>query len=171
MWHILFFLQLSDSQKQPSRGVLIETCSENVQQIYRRTPMPMYDFKKVALQLYWNRTSAWVFSCIFAAYFQSTFLSEYPWRAASGWKRTLYYEQWPKVVLLKSYYKKGFQNLQEIIRVRLSCSITLQAVGIHLYREREFDHQVVSCLENSVYMLRLRKKKQKKKRSVSVFLI
>ena len=27
----------------------------------------------VALQLYWNRTSAWVFSCKFAAYFQNTF--------------------------------------------------------------------------------------------------
>ena len=28
---------------------------------------------KVALQLYWNHTSAWVFSCKFAAYFQNTF--------------------------------------------------------------------------------------------------
>ena len=31
------------------------------------------DFNKVALQLYWSRTSAWVFSCKFAAYFQNTF--------------------------------------------------------------------------------------------------
>ena len=28
----------------------------------------------IALQLYWNHTSAWVFSCKFAAYFQKTFL-------------------------------------------------------------------------------------------------
>ena len=33
-----------------------------MQQIYRRTPMAKCDFNKVALQLYWNRTSAWVFS-------------------------------------------------------------------------------------------------------------
>ena len=28
---------------------------------------------KVVLQLYWNRSSAWMFSCKFAAYFQNTF--------------------------------------------------------------------------------------------------
>ena len=27
-------------------------CSENMQQIYRRTPMPISDFNKVALELY-----------------------------------------------------------------------------------------------------------------------
>ena len=59
-------------QKQPPRGELKKRCSENMQQIYRRTPMSKYDFNKVALQLYWNRTSAWVFSCKIAAYFQST---------------------------------------------------------------------------------------------------
>ena len=31
-------------------------------------------YAEVALQLYWNHTSAWVFSCQFAAYFQTTFL-------------------------------------------------------------------------------------------------
>ena len=31
------------------------------------------DFNKVALQLYWNHTSAWVFSCKFVAFFQNTF--------------------------------------------------------------------------------------------------
>ena len=46
-------------QKQPPRGVLIKMCSENMQQIYRRTPMPKCYFNKVALQLYWNHTSAW----------------------------------------------------------------------------------------------------------------
>ena len=34
--------------------------------------MPKCDFNKFALQLYWNRTSVWVFSCEFAAYFQNT---------------------------------------------------------------------------------------------------
>ena len=42
-------------QKQPPRVVPRKRCSENMQ------------------QLYWNHTSAWVFSCKFAAYFQNTF--------------------------------------------------------------------------------------------------
>ena len=36
-------------QKQPPRGVLRKRCSENMQQIYRRTPKPKCDFNKVAL--------------------------------------------------------------------------------------------------------------------------
>ena len=39
-------------EKQPPRGVLRKRCSENMQQIYRRTLMPNCDFNKVALQLY-----------------------------------------------------------------------------------------------------------------------
>ena len=34
------YLAESKVQKQPSRGVLIKRCSENMQQIYRKTPMP-----------------------------------------------------------------------------------------------------------------------------------
>ena len=34
--------------------------------------MPKGNFNKVALQLYWNRTSTWVSSCKFAAYFENT---------------------------------------------------------------------------------------------------
>ena len=69
-------------QKQPSRGVLRKRCSENVLQIYRRTLMPKCDFNKIALQLYWNRTSAWMFSCKFATYFQSTSSFEHLWTTA-----------------------------------------------------------------------------------------
>ena len=47
--------------------------------------MKKWDFNKVAKQLYWNCTSAWVFSCKFAAYSQNTFSSEHLWRAASIW--------------------------------------------------------------------------------------
>ena len=54
-------------QKQPSIGVLIKWCSENMQQVYRRTPIPKFDFRKVAKHFYWNHTSAWVLSCKFAA--------------------------------------------------------------------------------------------------------
>ena len=46
--------------------------------IYRRTPLPKCDFNKVA-----NLTSAWVFSCKFAAYFQNTFFQKHLWMAAS----------------------------------------------------------------------------------------
>ena len=38
-------------QKQPSRDVLRKRCSENMQQIYRRTPMPKCYFNNIALQL------------------------------------------------------------------------------------------------------------------------
>ena len=63
------FMNLKLLQKQPFRDILEESCSKNMQQIYRGTPMPKCDFNKVAKQLYWNRTSAWVF-CKFAADFQ-----------------------------------------------------------------------------------------------------
>ena len=39
-------------EKQPTRGVLKKRCSENMQQICRRTPMPKCDFNKVAKQIY-----------------------------------------------------------------------------------------------------------------------
>ena len=35
-------------QKQPSLGVLRKRCSANMQQTYRRTPMPKCEFNKVA---------------------------------------------------------------------------------------------------------------------------
>ena len=41
----IFFLQF---QKHPSRGVLRKRCYENIQQIYRKTPIPKRDFNKVA---------------------------------------------------------------------------------------------------------------------------
>ena len=43
---------ISKVQKQPFRGVLKRRSSENMQQIYRRTPMPNCDFNKAAKQLY-----------------------------------------------------------------------------------------------------------------------
>ena len=46
------YLLFLDFQKQPPRGVPRKRCSENMQQIYRRTPMPKRNFNKVALQLY-----------------------------------------------------------------------------------------------------------------------
>ena len=60
-------------QKQPSGDVLSKRCSEHMQHIYRRTPMPECGFNKVALQIDWNHALALAFSCKFAAYFQNTF--------------------------------------------------------------------------------------------------
>ena len=44
---IILPLNLGILLKQPPRGVLKKSCSENKQQIYRRTPMPKCDFNKV----------------------------------------------------------------------------------------------------------------------------
>ena len=55
----IFYKQGNQIQKRPSKGVLRKRCSENMQQIYRRKPMPKCGFNKVAKQLYWNHTSAW----------------------------------------------------------------------------------------------------------------
>ena len=44
-------------QNQPPRGVLKKRCSENMQQIYRRTPMLKCNFNKVAFQnIYFQNT-------------------------------------------------------------------------------------------------------------------
>ena len=45
-------INYKDRQKQPSRYVLRKKCSENMQKVCRRTPMPKCDFNKVAFQLY-----------------------------------------------------------------------------------------------------------------------
>ena len=55
-------------QEQPSRDVQRKRCSENTQQIYKSLQSC-----KVAKQLYRNHILAWVFTCKFPAYFQSTF--------------------------------------------------------------------------------------------------
>ena len=86
-----WIVKIEKLRKQPPRGVPWKRFSENMQQIYRRTPLPKCDFKKVAKQLYWNRTSAWVFSCKFVAYFQNIFFQEHLWTAASETSR---YTQW-----------------------------------------------------------------------------
>ena len=44
--------ELNNLEKQPFKGVFIKRCSENIQQFYKRTPMPKCDFNKVAIQLY-----------------------------------------------------------------------------------------------------------------------
>ena len=80
-------------QKQPSRGVHRKMYSENVQKSYRKHPCNL-----IFLQLSWNHTSACVFSCKFAAYFQNTFPYEHIERVSSG-NAVLFVQSkdwWPK---------------------------------------------------------------------------
>ena len=59
----LTILQPKRKSYPPHRGVPRKSCSKDMQQIYRRTPTPQCDFNKIAVQLYWNHTLAWLFSC------------------------------------------------------------------------------------------------------------
>ena len=52
-------------QKQSSRCVVSKRCSENLQQIYRRTSMPKCDFNNVAKPEPEKETLAQAFSCEF----------------------------------------------------------------------------------------------------------
>ena len=74
-WHLIFWnfvfmnvilidmkIYRKHSPDAALQSVLREWCSENIHQVYRRTSMPEFDFSKVAKQLYWNCTLAWVFS-------------------------------------------------------------------------------------------------------------
>ena len=54
-----------------------------MRQIYRKTTMTKCGLNKGAKQLYWNRTSTWVFSYKFAAYLKNIFSWEHLWKAAS----------------------------------------------------------------------------------------
>ena len=80
-WNAMSFKTFKSSRQEVflRKGVL-----KNMQQIYRRTPIPKCDFNKVALQLYWNCTLTCVFCCKFATYFQNTFSKEDRWVAASA---------------------------------------------------------------------------------------
>ena len=73
------FDALKDLSKQPLRGVLRKKCSENMQQISWGASMPKCDFNKVALQLYWNPTSAWMFSIKFATNVKNDFSQGHIW--------------------------------------------------------------------------------------------
>ena len=74
--------------------------------------MPKCDFNIVALQLYWNHTLAWVFSCTFAAYFQNTFLQEQLWRTASA--HLIFFFRFCCSVMFVLFSKDIFSNVLKI---------------------------------------------------------
>ena len=100
----------SNAQKQPSRGVLRKRSLENMRLIHRKTPTRKCDFNEAALQLYWNHTSVWTFSCKLAAYFHSTFSKNTPvWlllNARNVWRyiHVLYWQNTEIYVLYTMYF-------------------------------------------------------------------
>ena len=122
--------------------------SENMQQIYRRAPMWKCDFNRVALQLYWNHTSVSVFSCKFAAYFQSTFSEEHLWRAASQdshktvivWLFVIliFWKPGPPLYLLDNLTKNStLQNKKNVLKVswRFQFTMNVKCSCVHKLRK------------------------------------
>ena len=70
-FQIIFFLRVIKNQKQPSRSILRKKCSENIKQIYLRTPMPKCDFNKVLVLVHWCFGIGALLSvcCIFSEHF------------------------------------------------------------------------------------------------------
>ena len=68
-----------------------------MQQIYSRTPMPKCDLNKVAFHFYWNRTSAWVFSCKLANVFKALFYKNssqgHPYSAPNSKIQIIYFKK------------------------------------------------------------------------------
>ena len=50
LWEMVGNFNDKNLHKQPFRGVLWKTCSENMQQIYRRAPMQKSNFTEIALR-------------------------------------------------------------------------------------------------------------------------
>ena len=92
-----------------------------MQQIYRITSMPKRDFNKVTLQLIWNHTSAWVFSCKIAAVLQNTFSENTP----GG------------LFLQKLIYKVKYLTNNKIIIVQVEVSKKREAECNRLRKEME----------------------------------
>ena len=123
--------------------------------------MPKCEFNKVAKQLYWNHTSAWVFSSKFAAYFQNTFPEKHLWMASSEYKisgiikvewiidpwtegclERFLWTKWRSSHLgcsIKKMFLKILKHLQEntCVRIRVSFLIKLRATWLQLYEKRD----------------------------------
>ena len=92
-----------------------------MQQIYRITSMPKRDFNKVTLQLIWNHTSAWVFSCKIVAVLQNTFSENTP----GG------------LFLQKLIYKVKYLTNNKIIIIQVEVSKKREAECNRLRKEME----------------------------------
>ena len=113
--------------------------------------MPKCNVSKVALQLYWNCTSAWVFSCKFASYFQNTFSLEHLWTAASvmmiilwfgnslinffGWIIFKFLSIYPHARLKKFSYWKYKENTKKIVANLISLSYWIISLSCILQKQ------------------------------------
>ena len=77
----LFFVEraiFSNLQKQPPRGVPSKRCSENMQQIYRKPPVPKCDFNKRCMKSVQMRSFFWsVFSRLWTEHREIRSISPY----------------------------------------------------------------------------------------------
>ena len=112
--------------------------SANMQRNYKRTPVPKCEYSNVALQLYWNHISVSLFSCKFAAYFQSTFSEEHLWRTASQdshkaiivWLFVIliFWKPGPPLYLLGNLTKNStLQNKKNVLKVSWRFQFTVNA--------------------------------------------
>ena len=125
-------------QKQPPRGIPRKRCSENMQQSDRRTPMPKCDFNKFALQLYWNHTSAWAFSCEFSCEFDCFWLSLFHF-----FKNSQHPEKWS--VSFQNFFRKC-----EYISCYLPISLNLLKISFR--KSSRFVFTVIGVIETSVLL-------------------
>ena len=86
-----------------------------------------------ALQLYWNRKWAWVFSCKFAAYFQSTFFKEHLWVAAS------------ERCSVKDMFLKIQQNAQENKYLNFAPDV-FGEIGKQLHKKVRFNSKIYGVI-------------------------
>ena len=71
--HVLLISQRRSSHPEAFLGKVFWKYAVNLQENIHEEVC----FNKFAKQLYWDRTSAWTFSCKFAPYFQNTFSEEH----------------------------------------------------------------------------------------------
>ena len=86
---IYFFTELLIILKQTKLSAnLSQKIFENTKKEFSFVSLVFRSLTQDAKQLYWNNTSAWMFSCKFAAYFQNTFSWEHLWVDASNFLST-----------------------------------------------------------------------------------
>ena len=108
------FQNVSENQKQPSRGVLRRRCSANIYQIYRRAPMP----KCIEITI-----RQWVFSCKICCLFSEYLFLRTPLEGCF-WK-TFLVTTWPwtgiiLVLIIRQVLATGmsFLNLFSLIKLK-----------------------------------------------------
>ena len=71
--------------------------------------MSKCDFNKFDLQIYWNRSLAWVLSCKLVAYFSEPLFSEHFWGTASAMYTDMVHMESAKLRALRASWLKCFR--------------------------------------------------------------